>query len=321
MAAALLLGGAVAVPLRAQPASGSPVTYEQLMELAADYAARTGIGRMQVTRRVTEIQTRTGCTGAFTAAQWSAIERRGLDAKLVAGLREKCGTAAPALGEALDDDQFVLVGPGSFSMGSAKFRAEERPVRTVRITRPFRLQKTEVTQLQWEQVMGRNPSRFPACGPTCPVENVTWQEAEAFVQQLNRRAPGKGYRLPTEAEWEYAARAGTTGDYGGTGVLSEMGWFDDNSQNRTRAVAQKRPNAWGLYDMHGNVWEWVRDWWDPAAYPRMVDTDPTGPAAGETRTLRGGSWRRGSLYARSAMRDFATDFSRGDIGLRLARDP
>jgi formylglycine-generating enzyme required for sulfatase activity len=291
------------------------------MALAASYAAKTGIGRLPIARRVTEIQTRTGCAGAFTAAQWRAIERRGLDPKLVASLQQKCGTAVPALGEALDDDQFVLVGPGSFSMGSARYSSEERPVRTVRITRPFRLQKTEVTQLQWEEVMGRNPSRFAACGPTCPVENVTWQEAEAFVQELNRRDPGKGYRLPTEAEWEYAARAGTTGDFGGTGQVSEMGWFDENSDKRTQAVAQKRPNAWGLYDMHGNVWEWVRDWWDPVAYTRVTDTDPAGPATGETRTLRGGSWRRGSLFARSASRSFASVFSNGDIGVRLARDP
>jgi formylglycine-generating enzyme required for sulfatase activity len=217
---------------------------------------------------------------------------------------------------------FVLINPGSFQMGSATGSSAERPVRTVTLTRAFWLQTTEVTQGQWQAVMGSNPSRFSGCGLTCPVENVHWDDVQQFLARLNAQDPGKGYRLPTEAEWEYAARAGTTGDYGGNGVLNDMGWYVDNSGARTHPVGEKRPNAWGLYDLHGNVWEWVEDWYDADYYGRGVDTAPPGPSEGTRRVLRGGTWDSTPLNARSATRDHNTPVARRDnFGFRLARTP
>ena len=182
------------------------------------------------------------------------------------------------------------------------------------------MQRTPVTQGQWREIMGTNPSQFSDCGDTCPVESVSWEDAQEFVELLNQRRPGLNYRLPTEAEWEYAVRAGTTGDYGGTEVLDEMGWYLGNSAGRTHPVAQKHPNAWGLYDMHGNVLEWVQDWYGP--YTAAVKTDPTGPATGDGRVSRGGSWGDGALFARSTSRSMATPTVRSSQGgFRLARTP
>jgi len=200
----------------------------------------------------------------------------------------------------------------------------ERPVHPVSITRAFYMQKTEVTQGQWRQVMGTNPSHFSDCGDLCPVERVSWNDVQTFLAALNTMDPGKGYRLPTEAEWEYAARAGTAGDYGGTGVLDQMGWYEDNSGSRTHPVAQKQPNHWGLFDMHGNVWEWVQDWYSATYYQYCVDNgivnDPPGPATGTNRVLRGGSAVNGATFARSATRTFGLPSDRYlNGGFRLAR--
>ncbi len=213
---------------------------------------------------------------------------------------------------------FSLIPAGTFQMGSTNGNGDEQPVHSVTISRPFYLQKTEVTQAQWQAVMGSNPSYFAACGPTCPVEQVSWDDVQLFISTLNERSPGITYRLPTEAEWEYAARATTTTDYGGNNVLSEMGWYGGNSQSRTWPVAQKVPNAWGLYDMHGNVWEWVQDWY--GQYGTGAGTDPTGPATGSHGVLRGGSWRDGAFSARSAYRFTYIPSYRSFInGFRLAR--
>ena len=151
---------------------------------------------------------------------------------------------------------------------------------------------------------------------------MSWDDIQVFLWLLNNRYPGRNYRLPTEAEWEYAARAGTTGDYGGTGVLDQMGWYWDNSAvggvRRTHPVAQKLPNHWGLFDMHGNVEEWVQDWY--GFYTVGPKTDPTGPATGVTRVLRGGSWSNFAGVARSAFRNFGAPGSRNcSYGFRLAR--
>jgi formylglycine-generating enzyme required for sulfatase activity len=189
-------------------------------------------------------------------------------------------------------EQFALILAGTFQMGSTNGNSDERPVHTVNITKAFYMQKTEVTQGQWRAVMGTNPSWFSDCGDTCPVEQVSWNDIQGFLTALNAMDPGKNYRLPTEAEWEYAARAGTTGDYGGTGVLDQMGWYSDNSGSQTHPVAQKQPNHWGLYDMHGNVWEWVQDWYSATYYSVSPTNDPQGPATGTSRVLRGGSWPR-----------------------------
>ncbi len=222
--------------------------------------------------------------------------------------------------EGLGADQFVLIEPGTFEMGSTNGDADEVPVHTVNITKAFWLQKTEVTQGQWQAVMGTNPSHFKDCGDACPVEYVSWDDAQAFIAELNQANPGASYRLPTEAEWEHAARAGTTGDYGGTGVLEEMGWYRDNAGEKTHPVGQKAANAWGLYDMHGNVWEWVADWHGP--YPSGTVNDPTGPATGSARVMRGGSWYISAYFARSAVRDrYSPSYRLISFGFRLARTP
>ena len=228
------------------------------------------------------------------------------------------------LGVGFGPEQFALIPAGSFQMGSTNGASNERPVRNVNITRSFYLQRTEVTQGQWREVMGTNPSHFSSCGDMCPVEQVSWDDIQEFLAALNAMDPGKNYRLPTEAEWEYAVRTGTTGDYGGMGSLNEMGWYGDNSENRTRPVALKQPNAWGLYDMHGNVWEWVNDWFSAEYYQYCVDNginkDPPGPATGSRRVLRGGSCYDFASFARSASRYSVSPSLRNNLnGFRLAR--
>lgn len=226
------------------------------------------------------------------------------------------------LGIGFEDDQFVLVSSGSFQMGSATGQADEQPVHEVSITQPFYIQKTEVTQAQWRAIMGTNPSSFANCGDTCPVERVSWEMIQSFLQALNAAHPDKDFRLPTEAEWEYAARAGATGDYGGTGNLDEMGWYSANSGSKTKFVGLKEPNAWGLYDMHGNVYEWVADWYQADYYDGSPADDPAGPPGGTQKVLRGGSVDQGAAHARSANRFAAGPSSQGFTiyyGFRLAR--
>ena len=217
--------------------------------------------------------------------------------------------------------QFVRIEPGTFLMGSEGGEIDERPVHEVTITRAFYLQKTEVTQAQWQKVMGNNPSHFSDCGDACPVEQVSWDDVQVFLERLNEMDPGKEYRLPTEAEWEYAARAGTTGDYGGTGNLEEMGWHSGNANRRTHPVGGKRPNEWGLFDMHGNVWEWAQDWWKLEYYAESQPRDPEGPSTGQFRVLRGGSWNNTAGHARSTHRNGAQPSVRlFSYGFRLARN-
>ena len=232
-------------------------------------------------------------------------------------------TRAP-LGVGFGDGQFALIPAGSFQMGSTNGFSSEQPVHIVTITRPFYIQKTEVTQGQWREIMGSNPSHFSSCGDNCPVDQASWDAIQEFLRRLNAEFPGRNYRLPTEAEWEYAARAGTTGDYGGTGNLDGMGWYGDNSAvdgvPQTHPVARKQPNAFGLYDMHGNVWEWVHDWEGP--YTADAKTDPTGPTTGRLRVLRGGSYIDSAIHARSANRSRQGSTVRSrNYGFRLARTP
>ena len=182
---------------------------------------------------------------------------------------EKMG---PRTGETrvFDGIEFLWVPPGEFRMGSTSRHADsdEKPVTRVRITRGFWLGKYEVTQGQWQAVMGSNPSRFKNCGRDCPVEKVSWNDVQEFIGKLNGRSGGRPYRLPTEAEWEYAARAGTTSDTyagditkprGNDPVLNRIGWYDGSTGNWTHPVGRKAPNGFGLHDMLGNVWEWVGD--------------------------------------------------------------
>ncbi len=209
--------------------------------------------------------------------------------------------------------KFKYITPGSFAMGSPTsetYRQGDERQHQVTLTRGFYIQTTEVTQGQWKAVMGgSNPSYFTACGDNCPVEMVSWDEIQTFVAKMNQRGEGT-YRLPTEAEWEYAARAGTTtAFFNGANTEPEcgydpnaaaIGWYCYNSGDTTHPVAQKTPNPWGLYDMSGNVWEACQDHY--GEYPAAPVTDPTGPAAGEYRVFRGGCWFHSASCGRSARR-------------------
>ena len=199
--------------------------------------------------------------------------------------------------------EMVYVAPGSFTMGSPVGQDDDQTPHRVTLTKGYWLGKYEVTQRQWRSVMGDNPSRFD--GDDHPVGNVSWDDCQKFIGKVSaaaRQQLGGEARLPTEAEWEYACRAGTTGPYGGTGLLDDMGWYWSNneSERKTHPVGAKAPNAWGFYDMHGNVWEWCQDWYD--AYPSGSATDPKGPASGGSRVLRGGGWVNDARYCRSAYR-------------------
>ncbi|NLW50798.1 MAG: formylglycine-generating enzyme family protein [Candidatus Brocadiaceae bacterium] len=203
--------------------------------------------------------------------------------------------------------ELAAVPAGAFAMGSPRGEpardGSERPQHEVRITRPFLIGAFEVTQEQYEAVMGGNPSQFP--GARRPVDSVSWHDAVEFCRRLSE-AEDCTYRLPTEAEWEYACRAGSTESYSfgaDPQRLDTAGWYSRNSGGRSQDVGGRLPNAWGLYDMHGNVWEWCLDWYDSGAYRSVVSAeDPTGPARGAYRVVRGGSWFDYPVPLRSAAR-------------------
>jgi formylglycine-generating enzyme required for sulfatase activity len=233
---------------------------------------------------------------------------------------------------------FRWIMPGTFLMGSPDSeyaRNADETLHAVTLTQGFWLADTPVTQALWGAVMGNNPSRFN--GAERPVENIGWDDAHAFIHQANRLQPGLALCLPTEAQWEYACRAGTTtpfafgnslstttanyhGDYPYQSIRPRLGKY----RRKTTVVLEFPPNAWGLYGMHGNVWEWCQDWfgsyetkrgWQPLA-------NPQGPASGPYRVLRGGSWCNSAADCRSACRDpVFPDFGVGDFGFRLACCP
>jgi formylglycine-generating enzyme required for sulfatase activity len=193
----------------------------------------------------------------------------------------------------------------------------------VHISKQFYLGKYEVTQLQWKAVMGNKPSHFK--GRDNPVEQVSWDDAQEFIKQLNAKEGHNRYRLPTEAEWEYAARAGTNSAYffgDNAALLKQYAWYSDNSEETTHPVGQKQPNAWGLYDMHGNVWEWVQDWYEEWYYSDSPGSDPKGPSFGSYRVLRGGGWHFDARLCRSADRfNYAPVNRNRSLGFRLALSP
>lgn len=208
--------------------------------------------------------------------------------------------------------QMVLIPAGEFQMGSTSEHAfwKEKPIHTVTITKPFYMGATEVTQKQYEAVMGQNPCRTK--GINLPVERVRWHDAVEFCKQLSAQE-GTTYRLPTEAQWEYACRAGTTTEFcfgDAESALGDYAWYDGNQGDREieelcHAVAQKKSNAWGLYDMHGNVFEWCQDWYSESYYENSPERDPRGPADGESRVWRGGTSESEASHCRSAFRDAA----------------
>ncbi|MCY4597858.1 MAG: SUMF1/EgtB/PvdO family nonheme iron enzyme [Bryobacterales bacterium] len=249
--------------------------------------------------------------------------------------------------------EFVRVPAGEFSMGSDSEHAAdvESPVTRVRISAGYWMGKHEVTQGEWQAVMGENPSASANCGSDCPVERVSWEDVQEYIRKLNTRERGGGYsyRLPTEAEWEYAARAGTRTDtpagdlrilgHNNAPLLDEIAWYGGNSgvsyaggvdcsgwaetqyslsRCGPQPVGRKAPNAWGLHDMLGNVYEWVQDW--RGDYPGGSVTDPAGPATGSYRVARGGGWSSIARYCRSAYRRIvAPGFRSNHLGFRLLR--
>lgn len=228
--------------------------------------------------------------------------------------------------------KIALVAPAEFLMGSPNSaqwsHSSEQPQHRVRITNPFYVGATEVTQGQYEQVMGENPSRYKG-DPQWPVESVCWEDAVEFCRRLSKKED-RTYRLPTEAEWEYVCRAGstTTWCFGDSeSQLDEYAWFRDNSKvgrrGRTHPVGQKKPNAWGLYDMHGNVQEWCSDWYGKEYYyTQAAGTDPQGPDSGEYRIFRGGDYSSGAKDTRSAVRKYEVPVATFyDLGFRVVLVP
>jgi formylglycine-generating enzyme required for sulfatase activity len=196
-------------------------------------------------------------------------------------------------------------------------RGDDEVQHRVTLTQGFWMMEHEVTQGEWSAVMGSNPSSFSSCGASCPVEQVSWEDAVAFAKKVSARE-GVSYRLPTEAEWEFAARGGASHVYAGSGELGDVGWYTENSGGETHAVCGKSRNGYGLCDMTGNVWEWVGDWY--GAYPTGSVTDPTGAAAGSFRVYRGGGWYFTARFARVASRGrFAPSLRFGFLGFRLVR--
>jgi formylglycine-generating enzyme required for sulfatase activity len=222
--------------------------------------------------------------------------------------------------------KYVLIPAGSFTMGSPPEEAgrdDDEKLHEVTISKPFYLQTTEVTQGQWKRVMRANPSRFKECGDDCPVENVSWDDAQKFIKRLNEMEGNNKfkYRLPTEAEWEYACRARNNTPFsfkGDASKLNEYGWYSSNSERQTHPVKTLKPNLLGLYDMHGNVWEWCQDRYGD--YPSSPITDPKGPAASLGRVFRGGGWYGDAQDCRVADRYyFPPVFRNLALGFRLAR--
>jgi formylglycine-generating enzyme required for sulfatase activity len=209
-------------------------------------------------------------------------------------------------------------------MGSKTGCSDEKPVHKVTLS-SFTIGKYEVTQQQWEDIMGSNPSNHKDCD-NCPVENVSWEEIQTFLRQLNEKYNGYHYRLPTEAEWEYAARRGhKNNDYNWSGAatkndLKDHAWFNKNGGGQTHPVGTKQPNELGIYDMSGNVWEWCADWY--GAYSSEAQTNPTGALTGAYRVYRGGSWYSNANFCRSACRFYFAPGSRFMLmGFRVVATP
>lgn len=215
--------------------------------------------------------------------------------------------------------ELVKIPKGYFQMGSNDGGSNEKPVHKVCITKPFYMGKYEVTQGQWQAIMGNNPSEFKK-GNNHPVEQVSWNDIQTFIRKLNAKT-GKNYRLPTEAEWEYACRSGGKNQkYCEGNNVSTYGWYGEGWKNGHHAVGGKSPNGLGLYDMSGNVWEWVQDKYGESYYQSSPTNDPTGPSGGSYRVFRGGSWGGDVSHLRSANR-FDNFPSRRNfhIGFRLSR--
>ncbi len=249
--------------------------------------------------------------------------------KIIIELEPKPGTiSAPtstSVGQAesqrMDMFDMVYVSGGTFMMGASASDSEafdsEKPAHRVTLS-GYYIGKYEVTQKQWVEIMGSNPSYFK--GDNLPVEQVSWTDVQEFIRRLNAKT-GKNYRLPTEAEWEFAARGGNSSrgyKYSGSDSIDSVAWYDGNSGDKPHAVGTKSPNELGIYDMAGNVWEWCSDWYDSSYYSNSPSSNPRGPSSGAYRVLRGGCWNH---IARSCRVSYRYNYSPGlrfnYIGFRL----
>jgi formylglycine-generating enzyme required for sulfatase activity len=221
----------------------------------------------------------------------------------------------------VDYARMVFVAGGTFNMGCTSEQGsdcynDEKPAHQVTVS-DFFIGRCEVTQAHWKAVMGSNPSRFK--GDNLPVENVSWDDIQEFIKKLNAQT-GKNYRLPSEAEWEYAARGGTKSKgykYSGSNNLAEVGWYYDNSGSTMHPVGTKQPNELGIYDMSGNVWEWCSDWY--GTYSASAQQNPIGASSGSARVGRGGGWSGSARYCRVANRyNYSSGRRDGNLGFRLA---
>lgn len=230
--------------------------------------------------------------------------------------------------------ELVWIPAGEFNMGGDDGYVNEKPVHPVKITKGYWMGRFEVTQAQWELIMNSQPSYF--AGEKRPVEQVSWHDCQKFIELLNGMVDGGGFRLPTEAEWEYACRAGTTnhfsfgvqddelyrfGNYCDVSNTDNLPWWDQNrndGNDGSAVVGSFKPNPWGLFDMHGNVWEWCQDWFGESYYTESMLENPKGPATGLMRALRGGSWYYKADLCRSSVRSSCIPVMRScNIGFRV----
>jgi formylglycine-generating enzyme required for sulfatase activity len=259
-------------------------------------------------------------TGNLLVAPFTEAKAKAVQKEVAKSLQKEVEEKAD-LGKGVKLD-LVLIPAGKFMMGSPaseKGRLDIEKQREVTLTKPYYMGKYEVTQEQWESVMGNNPSA--AKGAKLPVTNVSWEDCQEFIKKLNAKTSG-GYRLPTEAEWEYACRAGTTTSYSfGDKITPQDANYDDSKIGKPVAVGSYKSNAFGLYDMHGNVWEWCED--SVAPYPEGAVTDPKAPATGTSRVMRGGSFYYSLSTNRSSNRKNPLTSNRVNdfVGFRLANTP
>jgi formylglycine-generating enzyme required for sulfatase activity len=321
------LGGVLSVAIGGVPATN--VVGVDPMTVIAVTPPSKSLGSKDVS--VTTTAGTVTLVGGFVyASEWATVIEALPDPAVVTDESLRAAIVATGLPWRVRDNasqiEMLLVPPGEFMMGCSASQDygcddDENPVHQVVLTQAFYLGRYEVTQAEWSAVMGSNPSNFQGQpdSPSRPVEMISWQMIQGFEAAT-------GLRLPTEAEWEYACRAGTTTAFNNgsndDSTLPTLAWFEDTSDFQTRPVGQKLANALGLHDMHGNVWEWLEDWFGAGYYAKSPAIDPPGPSSGTSRVLRGGSWSGSSDRCRSSNRSVNNpDSFRDNVGIRVARTP
>jgi formylglycine-generating enzyme required for sulfatase activity len=319
---------------------GDTITYT--ISWTADYVAWTG-------STYTTYESGDTLSGTDTGAsvRYECVVSASDGSVSTANVKVNVTPSAPATITYPGGGNMILISAGSFDMGCTAAQqavgnctTNESPVHSVTLTHDFYMGETEVTQGEYQTIMGTNPSYWSNCGLTCPVESISWHEAAEYTNALsvldgltecftctrgscttpNSPYTCDGYRLPTEAEWEYAARAGTDYVYAGSNKETTVAWYVTNSSYTTHPVAQKAPNDWGLYDMSGNVWEKVWDWYGATYYSSSPSSDPEGPTSGTDVIVRGGDCYASAGYGlRISVRGYGSPTIRYRQGLRLAR--